>query len=191
MNEPLPEPLEDFLTAPPTPRHSPELRAALLDATTRVVRRRRAVRRVAMVGSLAAAVLMALAAWALWPPGEPERVVVFDGNSGAMKVELRPPEVEVPPAKEKEPPAPPAVAEAPALPPALAKEWQAFDAPKERKAALLLEAGDRYVDEHQDFASALRCYRHALAVGGDAALEITPNDNWLVMALKNDRRKEH
>jgi hypothetical protein len=77
------------------------------------------------------------------------------------------------------------------MPPALAKEWQAFDTRGPERVRLLLEAGDRYIADHHDLASAVRCYRQALDAAPDDVLEINPNDNWLVMAMKLDRQKEN
>jgi hypothetical protein len=74
----------------------------------------------------------------------------------------------------------------------VAPERHVFDRPAPRRAERYLEAGNYFVDEAHDYASALRCYEQALAGGDASALEITPDDNWLVMALKIDQqRKEH
>jgi hypothetical protein len=74
---------------------------------------------------------------------------------------------------------------------AQALESQAFDsfAPKER-AARYFQAGHRYLEEENDAESALRCYRQGLDAAGGDDLEITPNDSWLLLALKNARHKE-
>jgi hypothetical protein len=95
-----------------------------------------------------------------------------------------PPKAQVVP--KDEPPAP--VKEPP---PAVALEWQAFDAPRAKQPALYLKAGDRYVEADRDLGSAVRCYGQA--VHAAPTVEIDPNDNWLVLALKVDeleRRKE-
>lgn len=177
MNDaPLPDPLEDFLQSPPTPDEPAGLRAALRRQTTRHVRRRRLARRLTVAGSLAAAVLLAaLVGWLAWPTPTPE------APPPERPLAVRP----------EPPPAPPPPAAEPELPPAVAKEWQAFDAPPSaEKVTLLREAGDLYLEEQRDFASAVRCYRQALDAADGDALAIDPNDNWLVMALKLDRQME-
>jgi hypothetical protein len=181
MNEQLPEPLEDFLKTPPR-ANSSALRPSLLNETSRLVRRRRRARRLVIAGSLAASALIAaVTGWLLWPEARPSEAPPI---RVAEKTEPAPPSSK---------PAIPLVPtmDTPKLPPALAKEWQAFDAPEPQKAALFMEAGDRYVEDHQDLASALRCYRQALDAADEPMLRINPNDNWLVTALKIDRRKEH
>jgi hypothetical protein len=179
MNDaPLPPPLDDFLHAPPPAAASDALRRDLRDRTTRLVRRRRAVRRLAVAWLAAASVIATLVGWSLWwPTPEPERQVVIVETSNSMNVA-------------PEPPAPPAPTPEP-MPPALAKEWQAFDTRGPERVQLLLEAGDRYIADHHDLASAVRCYRQALDAAPDHVLEINPNDNWLVMAMKLDRQKEN
>jgi hypothetical protein len=57
------------------------------------------------------------------------------------------------------------------------------------RAALLRQAGDRYLKQN-DLAAAVRCYRLALDAGSEDDLTIQANDNWLLMALKDARRKE-
>jgi hypothetical protein len=77
--------------------------------------------------------------------------------------------------------------------PAVALEWQAFDAPRAERAALYFQAGDRYLEDARDVASAMRCYNVALDATPMDSLEIQPDDNWLVTTLKLaqiERRKE-
>ncbi len=74
------------------------------------------------------------------------------------------------------------------LPP-VALEWQAFDSRSNRAAAYFL-AGNKYLEASNDLESALRCYSQALDACTEAELEIAPEDNWLVVSLKNARRKE-
>jgi hypothetical protein len=73
--------------------------------------------------------------------------------------------------------------------PALVREWQAAENP-DKRAILFRQAGDRYVAEGSDWESALRCYSGALNAGTEADLAISPDDNWLLMALKDARQKE-
>ena len=70
-------------------------------------------------------------------------------------------------------------------------EWKAFDAKNDQeRVRLYLRAGDVYLATDQDIESALRCYSQALSYCDARELEFDPSDNWLVMALKSDRRKE-
>jgi hypothetical protein len=65
-------------------------------------------------------------------------------------------------------------------------EWQAVEA-TERRAELFRLAGDRYLSEENDLASAVRCYKHALDYASPEDRKVSPNDNWLLMSLKNAR----
>jgi hypothetical protein len=168
-------PLDDLLHAPPA-APSNALRHELLHRTTRVVRRRRLVRRQADVSALAAAVVVAALVGGSLRPPPPAPIAP-------------PPPIaqQAPPAQMPEPKSP----EPEPMPAALVKEWQAFDTRGPVRLALLLEAGDRYIADHHDLASAVRCYRQALDAAPENMLEIRPTDNWLVMALKLDRQKEN
>jgi hypothetical protein len=70
---------------------------------------------------------------------------------------------------------------------AVALEWKAFDAPGAKRSELYLKAGDRYIEDQRDLASAVRCYSQAVQMAHAKDLEIDPDDNWLVMVLKLDR----
>jgi len=71
-------------------------------------------------------------------------------------------------------------------------EWTAFDAADDaERARLYYQAGDLYLEKHADYESAVRCYAQAIHYSEPHNLEFTPNDNWLVMALKRDHRKEN
>ncbi len=189
-DEPFPGPLEDFLNHPPQVAAAVSLRAELLRQTSRQVRRRHRLGRVAALTALAAALLLTAAgAWLAWHAGDeqpdPPRAHRPD-DSPAMEARAKPgPE--------------PMFAHEPKLPPAaepqsaVALEWQAFDAPRAERAALYLQAGDRYLEDARDVASALRCYNVALEAAPMEVLDIQPDDNWLVTTLKLDhfeRRKE-
>jgi hypothetical protein len=189
-DRPLPGPLDEFLNSPP---HGPEpasLRRELLLRTSALVRRRRLVRRLVAAASVAAAVLLTvLSAWiAFYRTGSPE-------IEEKPFVERRE-DVPIPPIKHGDRPVPPDDEKRPAkqadhlsnaMPPAVALEWRAFDAPAPHKTALYLQAGDRYVEDGRDLASAVRCYGQAVQTAQAKDLEIDPDDNWLVMALKLDR----
>jgi hypothetical protein len=180
---PLPGPLEDFLREPPGLPAAGPLRAAILARTTGVLRRRRRRRRALLVaGAAAAAVLAGLALHAGLhtgggqPPAPPTPVAG------------RPRPAPRPAARPGPAQGPPAAAPAPKTP--LEEEWAAFDAVPHDRARLYFQTGDRYLNECQDVESALRCYRQALRLCAARDLAFDPNDNWLVMALKQGRRKE-
>ena len=162
------DPCEDLgRIGPPPP--TDRLRAGLWRQLQRRFRRRRWWRRAAVAAALAAcyAAGFGTARLATEPTPTPGTAVI------AAKKTM--------PDKETAPPA--VFASAQAL------EWQALDSPEQRPEAYR-EAGDRYVAEEGDYRSAVRCYREALDAGSDRDLTIAPEDNWLLMALKDARQKE-
>ena len=62
---------------------------------------------------------------------------------------------------------------------------------RDNRAALFFEVARRYLEEQHDLDSALRCYSQALDAAPRETLAIRPEDNWLVMALKQARQKEN
>src|SRR5262249_51373641 len=99
-----------------------------------------------------------------------------------------PPKDEPKPQPAPEEPTPPAAA---ATVNPLDLEWTAFDtADDQHTVSLYFRAGDLYLEKQNDYESALRCYSQALHYCQAPQLELNPNDNWLVMALKRDYRKE-
>jgi hypothetical protein len=185
---PLPGPLDEFLSRPPVRPEPAELRRALLQRTSLLVRRRRLVRRLAVAASSAAAILVtALIIWiAFFGRPEPERKEQpFVEQRNDIPLPAPVPRDEEMHRGKQDPEL--------GLPAAVAMEWKAFDAPAAEKAALYVQAGDRYVEDGQDLASALRCYGQAVKTAPVETLAIDPDDNWLVMALKMDqieRRQE-
>jgi hypothetical protein len=182
----MPGPLDDFLEQAPTRPASAELRDALLHRTSALVRLRRRIRMLAVAAALAAAVMIAAAIVWLRPPGA---ATAPDEQPVAQK--QSPPAPPPAPSPAPSPRAPPP--EQQTRPTAVALEWQAFDAPREQKAALYRQAGDRYVEDADDVPSAVRCYGQAVRNASNQELAFNRDDNWLVMALKFDeieRRKE-
>ena len=169
MNE-LPDPLLELLK-PSAPPESTALRQRLREQTSRQVQRRRLTRRLDIAASLAAC-LLALAT-----------VVYVIDRFRPQPVKEAAPVVTAP-----KPAAPPVEAEEETASP-VALEWRAFDSQSNRAAAYFL-AGDKYLEAGQDMESALRCYAQALDECTPAEMEIAPDDNWLVVSLKNARRKE-
>lgn len=173
---PLPDPLERFLQQPPGAMASAELRDTLLRQTSAGLRKSRWRRWPIGVG-VAAALLVAQVSGYLvfrWRQieSEPSPLVVIVEHKPALKLE--PPVV---------------VAPAPVHP--LVLENNAFDAEDDRqRVRLYFQAGDLYFEQNQDVESALRCYHQALAYCDTSELETDVNDNYLVMSLKRERRRE-
>jgi hypothetical protein len=156
------DPLDELL-APPEPVDTAALRQSLLAATTRQLRRPRWVRRAALAAALAACYAAGLLTMRVLAPAAPVAAPV----EAAVKND-----------------APPAAVAAEAV------ERRAETAADPERAALLRQAGDRYLDEETDPASALRCYAKSLDAGSQDDAKFSPDDNWLLMAIKNAREKE-
>ena len=160
------DPLDDFLDRNFTCDANGSLQSALRHKTTRLLRRRRVVRRLALASMAAACYLAGLATmWLLLP-----RTVTVIHDPVLAQATAEP----------ANPPTPP---DRPEL-----HEMLAEANPAERSAQLRI-AGDLYLEQRKDFTAALRCYTASLDAGGPAALELQPNDTWLVKAIKKDRRK--
>jgi hypothetical protein len=165
-------PLDDFLDGGFTGDANDALQHALRQRTTQVLRRRRRFRQFGFAGLAAACYAAGLATmWVVLPrPAamveRPQQPLVIAENKNQAPVEAKSPE------------------------PAAFYEFEAYTVPPEQRAAQLRKAGDLYLEQERDYASALRCYTQAFDAGGAKALEFSPDDNWLVMAIKNARRKE-
>jgi hypothetical protein len=175
--QPLPDPIEQFLEGPPRVAADSPFQDHLLHETLKCWRRQRRRRPVAVIAGLAASFLAGAICVHLWPlrtpdRGQEERVRVPDKS--ASEVAHKPAEKKVAPVSGGD---------------AVAVEWNAFDEPN-RREVLYRQAGDLYVQETHDYEAALRCYAQALESSSDQDLTITPDDNWLIMALKEARRKE-
>ena len=186
MNEsPLPEPLDNFLEHPPGMPQDADVRESILRMTANRLPTRGWPRwPIALVGAaMIAFVLFSVSIFFLrLLQVVPAPEANFDFVEEKVLVPNRP----------KPPPAPaPEVilVKAPAHPREL--EWRAFDAEEDAtRVRLYFQAGDLYLDRFEDVQSALRCYQQAIYFCEADELEINPNDNWLVMALKRDHRKE-
>jgi hypothetical protein len=170
-----------------TPRPGPEpagLREALFARTTRRLARARWSRRLAAV---AAAAAVFAAGGAIGWHAKPDRVVV-DRVPGEPVFVFVPQPVPVIPEVTPDPPRP-----EPRPAPASATEAELLaeqcDDPAEA-ARLYRLAGDRYLNDRQDYANAARCYRMFLARAGDAGLSPEPGDTWMLTSLKNAAYKE-
>ncbi len=175
--------LESFLE-PRRDEPDPQTRQAIWSRTARVLGRRRWVRRAGAVTALAACYVGGLLTMRFsLPPTvvEVERVVY-------QQVVDPPPEVtkaaDVPKVEEK--PATTLVVLS-----TVDLEWRALETlEKPLRARLYLLAGDRYLQEENDAASAARCYRLALEASPRQDWKLAPNDNWLLMAVKEAQQKE-
>ena len=167
------DPLDDFLDNRVAATVASGLREHLRQKTTLVLRGRRAARRLIFAAATMVAIVGGLLVLSSVDWSEPDDLSL-DFRTGTALTKEHPKPAE----KSAEPPAS-----------AVAAEWQAFDQPKQR-AALYRQAGDRYLDEERDPAAALRCYTLALQDASDQDLAVSADDSWLLMALKEARRKE-
>jgi hypothetical protein len=166
-----PDPLAPWLAVSRSPDADvAALRQTVLKRTTRILRHRRWSRRAAIAAALAACYAAGVASTYWLRPTAPAEVIIVE--------------------KSPEPaPSPAATAPHEAEPSAIALEWQAVESPNKRVELYRL-AGDRYLVESNDMEAALRCYRQMLNAGSEKDLVISPDDNWLLMALKDARLKE-
>lgn len=147
----------------------PALRGAILQQTTRIVRRRRYVRR----AMLCTAMLVCYAAGAM--------TVGLFGHPGERPS----------PAVVKQPPAAQPTA------PGTAGPVEVADDSQDHRHALPLSQyerlrrySDRLLDQEGDVARAARYYARALDKASPAERAISAEDSWLLMALKADRFPE-
>jgi len=180
---PLPEPLGDFLQHPPNLPADADRKEMRFQQTAQMLPKSRRWR-APIVTAVAAGIVLAFVLSYAFMRGEKIDPVLL----GKSLVERQPvPAGDNPrPIHEPEPPRGQMAAEPREL------EWNAFDATNDQeRVRLYFQAGDLYLTSDQDIDAALRCYRQALSYCAARELEFDPSDNWLVMALKNDRRKEH
>lgn len=170
-----PDPLDELLRPSAAAGSDETLRRRLLDQTTRALRSRRRRRVVAWAVALAACYLAGVLTVYGFGPPRIERIEIVQKAPGPK-------------------PSPPQPLPAPAAPDAspdaaVAAEWKAFDA-DQHQSELYRQAGDHYMNEDADPASALRCYGQALNGASDKDLAISANDDYLLMLVKNARQKE-
>jgi hypothetical protein len=174
-----PDPLDDLLRPFAETDAGLPFRGQLLDHTIRALRNRRRRRVAVWVAALAACYVAGVLTVYWLGPRRVERVVVERWSSVALE----------PPSSTPQPaPAAPAAPNAkPAS--AVAMEWKAFDADQHRQE-MYRKAGDRYMNQDADPASALRCYGQSLNGSSDKDLAISASDDYLLMLVKNARQKE-
>ena len=181
MSETPLEPVDDFLSHPPRLPAEPARQESLFQATATLLPRRRKARWPIAMAAAAGIVLALVSAYFAFlhrPPFVPE-----------PKNDLVQKKDEPPPIAPKPEVPGPLLVQAPIHPHDL--ESKAFDADDDpERVRLYFEAGDLYLVRFEDVQSALRCYQQAIYFCDARDLEFDPNDNWLVMALKRDHRKE-
>jgi hypothetical protein len=154
--------LDDFLDRPPVSREGENgLRTRLRERTTRVLRWRRRGKRAAMGALLVGCYVAGLATMRWFEPATPVPAQQAQAPTVAKEAEV----VIRPEVPEREAAEPP-------------------------RSVALRQAGDFYLEQTGDFERALRCYSLSLNAGGAEALADSRDDNWLVMAIKDARRKE-
>jgi hypothetical protein len=165
-----PDPLEALLRAS-SPVDNETLRQAVYAQTQRVLHRRRRIRQFAYAASLLLSFAVGAGVMRMSSPG-PTPLTDTPSPSASM-------------AEAQSPASPTQLADDSAL----EREWLAFDSENHR-SELYRRAGDRYIKDENDLQSALRCYSNALDSGTEQDLAISPDDNWLLMAIKDARQKE-
>jgi hypothetical protein len=157
------DPLEELL-APPGPVDTAALRRSLLGETTRRLRPSRWPRRIVLAAALAACYVAGVLTQRWLEAATP---VPRTTESG-------PPEV-----RPDIPPAPVAVAQDPVKP-----------ASDRDRAAQLRHEGDRFLNEENNPEAALHSYAESLNTAAPEDTRFSPDDNWLLMAIKSAREKE-
>jgi hypothetical protein len=154
------------LLAPPPPSELTPLRERVWKRMARRLRLRRLLRRALLAAALAACWAAGMLTMHWWPGAQP----VAQGR-----------QIGEPPAPT--PPAPPPT-------PALAQEWKAFDS-TDGQADLYRRAAAAYLTQEHDPLSAVRCYGRALDAAPEQAHNLSADDDWLLMAIKDARKKEN
>ena len=175
----------DALLAPNPASPNPALNEAIFLRTQRVMARRRLVNRFAKVGTLAAVLAIGIGLGTMTRPG-PDRVE----NNLARVNTIVVPVVILVPVSSPESSSPSLLAQAKPETASQA-ELLAEQADDRGEAARLYRvAGDRFLNDAQDYRNAARCYRLYLERAGEVALVPVPSDTWLLTSLKNSLFKE-
>jgi hypothetical protein len=172
------DPLDDLLRLPVAAGAEEALRRRLLDRTTRALRGRRRRRVVGWAAALAACYIAGVLTVYWLGPRRIERIEIVRNVPAPEPSPVTPSPSPVAPTPREAKPAS-----------AVAMEWKAFDADQHRPE-LYRQAGDRYLSQDADPASALRCYGQSLNGASEKDLAISANDDYLLMLVKNARQKE-
>jgi hypothetical protein len=160
------DPIDDLLALPVAPLDDAKLRLEILRRCTTVLRRRRRLRQLGWAAALAACFLAGMLTMRWFTPPAPPQVI---------EVVVAPPE----PKKET----PPQVVLS-----AVAVENLALDSP-DRSTELYRLAAELY-RKQGDLASWVRCQDNALETGKKDDLTVSPDDDFLTIALKQERQKK-
>jgi hypothetical protein len=185
--EPENDRIDDLLMTGARPATDVAWRQALFLRTTGVLRRRRWARRAGFAAALVGCYLAGLATMQLGLPSAPpaERPAELSRASGTEGRENPP--------REPLPVAPSGAAQdsrqLASVPAGVLERW-APAVSEEQPAQLYRRIGDRYLKEEADVQAALRCYTQALENSSAADLASAPEDDFLLMALKDARKKE-
>jgi hypothetical protein len=180
MSEPNPseaDPILQFLQAPRASEANDGFRQAVLEQTTRLLRRRHRLRRAGLLTALVACYAAGLLTVQLFAPRAAKESVITAPDPNPVPV------VEV----ARSAPAATEVENNRSIPASTLERWALV---RGEKRELYRLAGDRYLQEDSDAPSALRCYGRWLAAATPADLTLSADDNWLLMALKMDKQKE-
>lgn len=175
------DPIDAFLSLNVSAADAANLKQDLLLKTTKALRRRRHWQQLGLAAALAACFSAGILS------GNWDRMFKALPDNQPIAQPVPPPEQGIPRSIPALPPAAKVVPRAEV--PALVMEWQALDSGGQR-TELFRQAGDRYLENDGDVESALRCYRSTMETATEEDLTISPDDNWLLMALKEARQKE-
>jgi hypothetical protein len=160
---------DELLAAPAAPDDG-QLRQEILRRSTALLRRRRQLKQLALVMSLPACFLTGMAAMYWLNPATKQRVVYVEAE----------PRRDPPPVPKQETPMVPLSA--------VAMENKALDS-ADHRAELYRQAAELYRKEG-DYASWVRCRDNALSEATKEDLQISPDDDFLTIALKKERQKK-
>jgi hypothetical protein len=185
MTDPHDE-LDELLTPRPAAEPSAEFRDALRRRTGWQLVWRRRGHRIRVLVAVAAVFASGVAVGSAWKraPAPAQRNLLF--RLAQPEVVVVPVVVPVPASEPRPVPSSP---EAPLTAGQYEVRAELADDPAEA-ARLYRLAGDRYLNDLEDYRNAARCYRLFLARAGDAGLSPAPGDTWLLTSLKNAAFKE-
>jgi hypothetical protein len=177
--QPMPDPIDEFLSKGAENESSNELRTAIQITTRAVMRRHRRLRRAVWMSGLVACYAAGILTMELLKTSqrEPNMAIATSSDTAAESGSV----------PSGTAPEGPQLAQLPEA--ARVLEWQALDS-EDRRPDLFRLAGDKYLLAN-DIQSATRCYRSALQGTSEEELHITVNDNWLFMSLKEAKLEEN
>jgi hypothetical protein len=175
-----PDPVESFLGNSTGDSASPTLQQAVLARTTHMLRRRRRYRQLALTCAFVCCYGAGLATTRLytgWASGPPLQAT--QDRLGSAGPDLTPSQTLMASRLDSDPDVP-----------ALVFERIGLGVDTKERARFFCRAGDRYLQHDGDLSAALRCYARALEIGSASDLSVSPDDSWLLMALKQARLEE-